>query len=223
MTNKLQELYEAHVLMGMRKQRHLATMLGEHSWQYDPAAGNLAFSPGPTFAAQLLGNESAESETWNWAWALEEFPVERLQAALRLRALGEELGVEEFTLPQLPREQLPAHLLGPVALALLEMPAYYRGARAGSNGLYLICDPAAAATAPLKGTEFVATLGDAIASCKIPNHRLAVAQFMVQLGWEPKWVGDAFEVKAEDGVMVLAQFDGLNRLARLSTRAAQPA
>ena len=225
MTNKLQELYEAHVLMGMRKQRHFATLLGEHNWHYDKSSGTMAFPPGPTFSVQVLGTEAAESDSWLWAWANSEaqYPAEQLQAAQRLRELGQQWGVEEFTTPELPREQLPAHLLGPVALGVLGLPAYYRGPMDTTNLLCLISDPAVAELPALKGTEFVSTLGDAISNCEIPNHRLAVAQFVDQLGWVPQWAGDAFQVTAGDGVLVMAQFDSLNRLAKLSTRLAQPA
>lgn len=225
MTNKLQELYETHVLMGMRKQRHFASLLGPHDWLYDKEAGTMAFPPGPTYQAQLLGTEAAASDSWLWAWANPDskIPEDQLRAANRLRELGQEWGVEEWTTPQLPREQLPAHLLGTVALAVLEQPAYYRAANQDTNLLCLICDPAVPPLPPLKGSEFVVTLSDAISGCNIPNHRVAVARFLDQLGWVPAWQGDAFQVCAADGVIVLAQFDSLNRLAKLGTRAGQPA
>lgn len=225
MTNKLQELYQAHVMMGMRKQRYLASLLGEHSWEYDKSTGSLAFPPGPTYQVQVLGTEAADSDTWLWAWANDqsEIPAPQLEAALRLKSIGEESGIEEFTTPRLPREQLPVHLLAPVALGLLDLPAYYRGALEGMNLLCVISDPAYGDIPPLKATEFVTTLGDAISNCLIPNHRMAIAQFLDQLGWKPHWAGPAFEVQADDGIMVLARFDELNRLCKLSTRAPQPA
>lgn len=225
MTNKLQELYETHLLMGLRKQRHFASLLGEHSWQYDKQAGTMTFEPGHTFQVQLLGTEAAASDTWLWAWANPDsnIPEGQLSAANRLRQLGQEWGVEEWTTPQLAREQLPAHLLGAVALAVLEQPAYYRASMSDTNLLCLITDPAVPPLPPLKASEFVVTLSDAISGCNLPNHRQAVARFLDQLGWAPAWQGDAFQVCAADGVMVLGQFDGLNRLARLGTRAGQPA
>jgi len=225
MTNRLQDLYQAHVMMGMRKQRYFASLIGDHSWQYDKSSGTLTFLPGPTYQVQILGTESADSDTWLWAWAHaeSEIPSFQLESALRLKSLGEELGIEEFTTPRLPREQLPVHLLAPVALGLLDLPAYYRGALEGSNLLCVISDPAFGQIPALKATEFVTTLGDAISNCLIPNHRLAIAQFLDQLGWKPRWAGAAFEVQADDGVVVLAWFDELNRLSKLSTRSPQPA
>lgn len=179
MTNKLQELYETHILMGMRKQRHLAQLIGAHTWHYEKAAGTMAFSPGPTYQVQVLGTEAADSETWLWAWANEasQIPAEQLQASQQLRSLGEELGIEEFTTPELPREKLPAHTLGPVVLGLLGLPAYYRGAMDTTNLLVAIADPKYTAPLELKGTDFIATLG-----------------------WSPNWQGDTLEVAASDGV-----------------------
>jgi hypothetical protein len=224
MTNKLQELYEAHVLMGMRKQRHFATLLGDPNWHYDKASGTVELAAGLTYPVQILGTEVAESDLWLWAWADAEaaYPAAQLEAASRLRELGQLWGAEELTTPSLPRQQLPPHLLGPVALGVLGMPAYYRGALEGKNLLFLI-SAMGADLPPLKATEFVSTLGDAISHSEIPNHRLSVAQFVEQLGWVPQWAGDTFQVTADDGVLVLAQFDSLNRLAKLSTRLAQPA
>ena len=220
MTNKLQELYETHVLMGMRKQRHLATVIGQHTWHYDKAEGTMAFSPGPTFQVQVLGTEAADSDTWLWAWANEgsQIPSEQLRVAEKLRALGQEWGIEEFTTPQLPRERLPVHTLGPVVLGALGLPAYYRGAMEKTNILVVIDDPKFVSPLSMTGTEFVATLGDAISNCEIPNHRLAVEQFVTQLGWTPNWQGDTLEIPASDGVRVICQFDQLNRLCKLSTR-----
>jgi hypothetical protein len=220
MTNKLQELYETHVLMGMRKQRHLAEVIGQHTWHYDKAAGTMAFSPGPTYHVQVLGTEAADSNTWLWAWAntASQIPPEQLQAAEQLRALGQELGIEEFTTPELPRERLPAHTLGPVALGLLGLPGYYRGAMETTNLLVAIADPKFAAPIALKGTELLATLGDAVSGCEIPNHRLAVEKFVEQLGWSAHWQGEVLEVVASDGVRVICQFDHLHRLAKLSSR-----
>ncbi len=204
MTNKLQELYETHVLMGMRKQRHFATLLGEHRWEYDKASGTMSFAPGPTYHVQVLGTESAASDTWLWAWANPDshFPAEQLVAAERLRSLGQEWGVSEWTTPELPREQLPAHLLAPVALGVLQLPAYYRGGMENSNLVCLISDPKFGPIPGLGGTEFVSTLSDAISNCEIPNHRQAVQEFLEQLGWKPKWDGSSLDVLADDGVRV---------------------
>ena len=220
MTNKLQELYETHILMGMRKQRHLAQLLGAHTWHYEKAAGTMAFSPGPTYQVQVLGTEAADSETWLWAWANEasQIPAEQLQASQQLRSLGEQLGIEEFTTPELPREKLPAHTLGPVVLGLLGLPAYYRGAMDTTNLLVAIADPKYTAPLELKGTDFIATLSDTISNCEVPNHRFSVAKFLEQLGWSPNWQGDTLEVAASDGVRVICRFDELNRLAKLSSR-----
>jgi len=220
MTNKLQELYETHVLMGMRKQRHLAELIGQHTWHYDKAAGTMAFSPGPAYQVQVLGTEAADSDTWLWAWANadSQIPPEQLQAAEQLRALGQELGIEEFITPELPREKLPAHTLGPVALGLLGLPAYYRGAMTSTNLLVAIQDPKFAFPLTLKGTDFMATLGDAISGCEIPNHSRAVTAFIEQLGWAPNRQGDTLQVLASDGVQIICTFDQSNRLAKLSSR-----
>lgn len=220
MTNKLQDLYETHILMGMRKQRHLAELLGQHSWEYDKASSTMSFPPGPTYQVQVLGTEAEDSDTWLWAWAntQSQFPPEQLKAANQLRALGQEWGIEEWVTPSLPREKLPAHTLAPVALGVLGLPAYYRGAMQGSNLLVAIDDPKFTNPVSLKATEFVATVSDALHNCSIPNHLHAVQQFVEQLGWEPNRHGDVLQVRAGDGVVVTCTFDQLNRLAKLSTK-----
>lgn len=220
MTNKLQDLYQTHILMAMRKQRHLAELLGQHNWEYDKASGTMSFPPGPTYQVQVLGTEAADSDSWMWAWANEasQFPPDQLKAANQLRALGQEWGIEEWTMPSLPREKMPAHTLAPIAVGILGAPAYYRGAMGQTNLLVLIDDPKFSHPTSLKGTDFVATLGDAISNCNIPNHRQAVEKFVEQLGWAPQWQDQTLEVAASDGVRVLCRFDELNRLSKLSTR-----
>ena len=207
--------------MGTRKQRHFGRLLEDRSGHYDKAAGTLAFPPGPTYKVQVLGSELAETDSWQWAWANTDspFPAEQLQAAQRLRSLGEQWGIEEWTTPRIPRQQLSAHLLGPVAMGVLDLPAYYRYMMVETNLLFVISDPTFGPLSGLSGTEFVATLGDAISNCLIPNHFEAVQKFIEQLGWPPTLGRDSvLQVTADDGVLVLATFDDLQRLAKLSTR-----
>lgn len=223
MTNKLRELFETHGLMSVRKQRSFANFLGQHAFEYDKAQGTLSLpAQGQTsteprvYKVQVLGSE--DSKTWLWAWAnaQSEFPEGQLQAAQRLKILGEEHGIEEFTAPRLPLDRVSGHLLASVALGILDMPAYYRGA-VGQTSLVCLLE-GVPPLSPIGGAELVATLGDAISNFEFRNHRKSVEAFLGQLGLAASWEANAFNVTTEDGVLVIGQFDDKNRLAKLSTR-----
>jgi hypothetical protein len=173
---------------------------------------------------QILGTESESSDTWLWSWAnsASNIPEQQLQAARALKELGEAEGIEELTVSKLPRQRLSSHLLGAVALGVLNKPAYYRAKTEGSALLCLIDDPTFPALPELKGTELVVTLGDAISNYEFRNHRECVTALLQQLNLTPQWEGNQLQLQASDGVWVLAHFDERDRLAKLSAKPSLP-
>lgn len=214
MTKELQELFEKHCLVGVCRQRQLARQLGEHSCHYEAESGELVFSSGSRIAVQSLGLESERG--WLWSWdAGHALPDLNRQSALRLKALGEEWGVTEWTTSPLPSLDLPGvHSLALTAVGVLGAGGFYRVTCEGGVMLALLPE------SPLDrvgGVEWITTLGDAISNYEIPNHLQAVRHFCQQRGWLPEEEGNCLKVCADDGVRVICHFDDQKRLKKLSS------
>lgn len=218
MTNKFRRLFEEHGLMALRRQRAFAAQIGNSTWDYDRDAGTIKFGSVMTCPVQLLGLDSQAQNTWHWAWAIEDLPVDaaQLQAARQMKELGEREMIEELTASKLPRNRVPAQMLGAVAQAVTGSGAFYRGNVAEHGWLYLVDVPAPGApTAP----ELVGVLGEGFTTYEFRNHREAVRSFVTQLGLPFTSDGPEMQITLPDGVTLLAHFDQRDRMVKLGSRA----
>lgn len=144
------QLLDKHLLESMYKQCHLESVVEGRTWSLclDPAQpekyGKLCFGEDLAFECQLLGSESFQSNTWQWAWANPTIPSDLAQAAnsLRFPQTGRETQ-HEFTEPQLPLSTVSGHQIAAVVTGMIGAPAYYSGPTGGGAGrIYMaITDP----------------------------------------------------------------------------------
>lgn len=109
-------------------------------WDIDQDIGDLVFSNADGFTAvapaQIIGSYNANDGTWLWAWANPSV-VEALQAdALKLKAYGEEHGIEKLTKPKWSGTEDDAWEMAALAVHLCEQQGAYRGP-AGSTYIFM--------------------------------------------------------------------------------------
>jgi hypothetical protein len=121
-------LFYHHAIASFDKQRRLAELVGEEDWHFNMASGLLSFGQHLHFQAQVLGTESDHDRSWLWAWANEgsHIPPSLLQAALRIKALGEEQQIHELITPLLQLGDLDGHTLAVFGSGICQANAYYR-------------------------------------------------------------------------------------------------
>lgn len=129
MTNKLQELYEAHVLM------HVNSAISPPCWANTTGTTTRPVAPsGLSTRAHLfragVGHGGCRVGQLALARANPDahYPAEQLQAAQRLRELGQQWGVEELSPPPSCRGSSCPRISCRWPWGVLGLPAYYRGA-----------------------------------------------------------------------------------------------
>ncbi|MCS6847728.1 MAG: hypothetical protein RMN52_08445 [Anaerolineae bacterium] len=106
-SKQFEDLFTKHGAASFDKQIYLDAMLGKRGWAFDLNSGVLAFrrphEENLQLNAQVLGTESADSQTWLWGWANPSgIPDALLKSANELKAFGAAAGAPELITPELP-------------------------------------------------------------------------------------------------------------------------
>jgi hypothetical protein len=139
----LESLFDLHVAAAYDKQEFLRSLVGDRAWGYHVGGGSADFGAGRCWRAQILGTESVEEGTWSWAWGSRtgRVPGELLIAAEKMRRIGFEMGLPQFTRPQVPLEEMNGETAGILASGVLGGNAYARGEFDG-GAMYVLIDDA---------------------------------------------------------------------------------
>lgn len=224
----MQGLFDEYAALALSRQRDLGAKIGDWSWDFDMDAGTMTFKK-PGFLGfggkvivtqcQVLGSESATSETWLWSWANTQagLPPSLLRAAEAMRARGEAEGIPELTERALPLAEWDGHSIAMIASGMRNCAGYYRGPYPGGALFVLLTGPelesppgGGADTALLR---FSTVLPEAIGSLPIHDHRLAARGLARGLGLRLT-EGPTWEVSSSEGKMTCS-FDGEGRLTKL--------
>jgi TPR repeat protein len=208
------DLLAEHAATSIAKQRAFKEWLGDHTWMIDLAEGTVNFEHDRVFRMQVLGTESQIDHSWLWAWANEisKPPPQVLEAAERLRALGEAEGIEELRRPGYHLAEAGGHLLSLVASGVCGADAYYRGRHESTAVYFLVFATPVREQAPAPVEQVLATLTQALARLDV-DHRRLVWHFLRQQGFELRTEGRA--LVATSGERELAvRFNAAGRVVR---------
>jgi len=176
-------------ILSMFKQMHLSDVVQQRSWKFDlagPLGGLLRFGEELSFKAQILGTESADSDTFRWAWVNGDIPPALVEAS---RALHAALP-PEFRVAQFPLAQASGMQLGAVACDQLNAAAYYSGPT-GPTGrvILLITDPSFPLHEPGDAVRCMTAITQSVQLGWVRNHRQAVDHFFQSLQWRSDGAG----------------------------------
>jgi len=224
----LEDLLIEHGAYAWEKQQHLLQLLGENppGWFYDLDQGTIHFEDRFTFSIQLLGTESALSNTWLWAWANEgsSIPPNLLEAVKALRAYGVQNIISELTEATilLLTEQIHGHTLSMIASGICGANAYYRTPHEGGALFLLIHDEdyPVETSHPIKriATNFL----HFIQHFSISDHLRAFEHYAASHKIHIKRAGNQRILIAEDGAMLTASFNSNRLLTNLETNFDDP-
>lgn len=205
------------VAASLDKQLYLAELVGEEDWYLDLATGVLSFGDRFAWHAQLLGTEAEETQTWLWAWANEasNVPPSLLQAALQMKAVGEEQQIPELTTPMFSLDGIDGHFLAMIASGVCQANAYYRCPYDGGAAFLLIQDENFPEYNESPLQRIASVFPQAIATIDIPNHKLAFGGYLEHYGLVGEVEGDTLIVKDNSEAVLTAAFDDQDRLTKL--------
>jgi hypothetical protein len=218
------ELLAEQAGMAMARQLALSDLLGEHQWQLDIDAASIDFGQGRRAGAQVLGSEAEDPGTWLWSWANEasNLPDTVLGAALELRRRGAELGVEEFTTPELPLSSVNGHELAMVGTGLLGAPAYYRCPYEGGAAFVLLTGIPLAPVPQVDTPRLVTVISQTIAGLEVDHRTMLDALLRAQRA-TVRQEGDRLHVHTSDDQDMVVTFDGGGRIVDLTAALSPPA
>ena len=124
--------------LALDKQENLSELIGETVGDLDIEKGEISFGD-ITFPVQILGFSMQDAKQWSWAWDNEEiFGKDLVVSADKIKEIGEEFDIKEFTSPVLNADFDDCHTLAMTSTAILGMDAYYAVSEEGLDIFVLI-------------------------------------------------------------------------------------
>ncbi|MFT3717078.1 MAG: hypothetical protein QM774_14355 [Gordonia sp. (in: high G+C Gram-positive bacteria)] len=185
------------------------------------------------FRPHYIGSTSSETNTWMWGWNnINGFPDDVVDAAQRVHAVGEQLGLIELTTARQsldPAERvgegLPARdradytfVLCAQAVAGLRVPVYYSAPSGTGRAWFLLDNEAEFTLAPPSALSVAQAVIQAVESGFATDHRLAVTAYAERRDGVTisSLTADRIVVAAGDGDVVI-DFDAEGRCARIQS------
>ncbi|MFB4307702.1 DUF6882 domain-containing protein [Actinomadura sp. GTD37] len=207
----------ARAAVVLQQQETLAEFLPREDWSADLTARTYA-SGGVTVRVSLLGSYAAHERTWLWGWANPQFGDAHPAVAptLAIRAIGERLGIPEFTTPEVDLSwyEGPAghggELIAMAAGGVLGGAGYIGAGYDGGSAYLHVDDPQvpAAQWDPVPLPRLLAS-----AASLFPREpRLTLAGFLSHHRVPYRPADELTEVMLPGGGTARAAFDGLGRL-----------
>jgi hypothetical protein len=217
MNADLSRLFDEHAAASFDKQLCLAEAVGEASWQFDRESGVLSFGPRRRWPAQLLGTESHVGDTWLWAWANPSpgLPARLLGSARVLKMLGEQSKIPELTEPQLPLGEVGGHFFSLLARGVCRAVAYFRAPYDGGAAFLLLNETPLPPPSESPAARVASVFPRVVASLPVASHKRAFLGHLRHYGLTAVPDGDALVVRQDGSPVLSAEFDHLDRLARL--------
>ncbi len=203
-------------ILSLRRQLHLADLIGERSWHFD--TGQLSFGNDLHWQAEILGTESDATNTWLWSWANtgSNLPAALIESSLQMKQLGEQENIREFIEPQLPlTDEINGHVLSMIASGVCDANAYYRAPYEGGAAFLLIKDPEFPRCKEHPLARIATVFPQAIAAFSINDHKLALTSYLEQCGIAYESSDQAVVVKEGIDPVLTALFDDNKRLVKL--------
>ncbi|MEL6307673.1 MAG: DUF6882 domain-containing protein [Chloroflexota bacterium] len=209
------------------RQVHFADIVGDAmpSYKVDLNKGILTLNE-TAFAIQLLGTESEATESWLWAWAMNDdgsVPEIVLNVALQIRAFGEENNVPEFTSDDtIPvDDRVSGQRFGLIACVLCDGNAYFRMPYEGGAIFLLIKDSTFPTDERHLITRMTSSFPQFIQNMQIFDHLTAMEHYAKHHNLKVTKTRESglivLNCAHEDGTTLRATFDARSRLTQLQS------
>ena len=150
----------------------------EQEWHVDFSNGVIFFGD-QGYPLQLIGSESASSNTWLWGWEnVNGLPDSMLQLAMRTKTIGERLQLDPLTIAQFSLDDIfNGHALSVVACGLSDRYCYYRCPHSGGSVFVAFSDAPDEVFSSIDAQKFVTLTMQCIQQFDI-DHRVFIEGFL---------------------------------------------
>lgn len=211
-----QEMLDQFGMIAFDRQMTLQECIRSKPWNFEIDSGVITFGNDIRAEAQLIGSYSQSDGSWMWAWANEEsqFPPELLKLCNRMKEIGRENGIDQFTVPLIETDERLGHFFSMIASGLFGASAYYP-ADTGNGFLFTaISSPEIDAFAAAEPECILTRFPQFIMSFPV-RHRISLYHYLTAKGFEVKEEGIKLTgIKGSN--YVFAEFDDQDRLTSLN-------
>ncbi len=217
MASPFDDLFAVEAGSAFARQLALADLVDDRPWNVDIDRGEIAFGNDLTFPVQILGTAAEQDNSWLWAWAnsQSDLPPAILKACERIRVVGAERGIEEFSAPRFALDRVTDHMLAMACGAVVDRSCYYRGPYQGGAAFFLLENLPAAIRAPVSAERVGLILPQVISNFEV-DHRVMAENFLRQQGFALEAKPASISAKREaDGAEFTLSFDPQGRIAKV--------
>jgi hypothetical protein len=170
------------------------------------------------FPIQVIGTQTTENPSWLWAWANTGSPISKklLKSATQTQKYGEKHKILELTTAEVPLSRLNGHFFAIVASGICKADAYF-AAPYDRGAAFLLVDWGKLRNypvSPLARATF--TIPRGISTVPIPDHRLAIREYLSVLGLVAQEQSDALIVQVTDTPVLRIDFDEHGRMVKFT-------
>lgn len=212
--NNFADLLNQHAALSMEKQVNFNEVTGGKAWNIDLHTATLSFGD-IHFKFEVIGSLSFNDYSWMWGWANAKsgIPQNLLGSSLKLKAIGEQKDIDQFTNGHFSVEEGFEHQMGMVACGLLNADAYFC-ANYGQGTMVITTKSKAIPSIDKNDLSKIITIFPQVISGLPVNHKAAFKNYLIDRGVAYKESNHQIEGKL-NGKGVTAEFDEQSRMINL--------
>ncbi|WP_234418180.1 DUF6882 domain-containing protein [Aquimarina aquimarini] len=210
------DLVNQNAGLSFEKQQNFNDLTGELAWNINLSTATLSFG-NLDFPIEVIGSLSFNDYSWMWGWANSKsgIPENLLQSSLKLKQIGKEKQIKEFTEGHFSVEEGFEHKMGIVASGLLNADAYFC-ANYGQGTMILTLKSDKIPKIDTNKLEKVLTTFPQLISSLDLNHKEAFKNYLIDRNFKLN-VSSKNKIEGlKINKALVAEFDELNRLKSLN-------
>lgn len=209
----VQQLLETYGGIVLEKQRNFEDLIGDRSWRFEMATGEIAFGEDLHFPVQILGTWS--SGTWLAAWANDKsgIPVSLLEHTFLLKKYGEENNIDLLRISTFEGDKNEGLIISMIASGLFESGCYY-AADYGDGIMFVTIDSKYLQSADTASHQKAFASFSQLISIFEVNHRAAFRNYLKAKGYDVTEEGSVV-YGMKDRLAIIGEFDEADRLVNL--------
>ena len=213
---QLQNLLEQYGAIGLERQRAALDFVEDKPWNVDLSTGEITFGGNLVLPMQILGSFSHGTRSWMWAWANTQMgsSAQVMATATKMRMLGVERSIPEFTEEKFPADENLCHQISLAVLGLSGAGFYYAG-NYGQGTAFMTADSPLPTRDPAVNPEAILAMFPRFISIFEVNHKNALRHYCQAKGFTV--IEGGSNLTADKGRdRIFATFDELGRLSKLN-------
>jgi hypothetical protein len=209
----VQQLLEMYGGIVLEKQRNFEELIGDRSWQFEMATGEIAFGDDLHFPVQILGTWS--SGTWLAAWANDKsgIPGSLLEHTFLLKKYGQENNIDLLRISTFEGDKNEGFIISMIASGLFESGCFY-AADYGDGIMFVTIDASYLNYSSADSHQKAFASFSQLISIFHVNHKRAFRNYLKAKGYEITEEGTVV-YGMKDRFVIIGEFDEGDRLVNL--------